>query len=178
MHLSWFDVIFGVLIVFLAIRGVLHGFIREFFGLAGIVGGVYVASVYGEVVGAWMSANVYSFKNPSAITLVGFLVLLVSVWAVALLVAEVLQRLVALSALGVVNRLLGFIFGALKVYRVLAIIIAALANIQFARSFLESKTQNSYLYPMLKKTGEAVIKLDFVQETKPMLNNLEKMQGM
>lgn len=172
MDFSWFDIVVGILILFLAIRGVINGFVREFFGLAGIVGGVYIASVYGESVGNWISANVYAFKNPSAITLIGFLVLLVIVWVAALLIAEALQRLVNLSALGVLNRLLGFAFGALKVFMVFAIIIAALTNIQFAKSFIESKTQNSYLYPMLKSTGETIIKLDFVQEAKPTLDNI------
>ncbi|TLD81150.1 CvpA family protein [Helicobacter sp. MIT 11-5569] len=175
MEFSWFDIVVGVLIFFLAIRGAINGFIREFFGLAGIVGGVYVASVYADSVGGWISANVYAFKNPSAITLIGFLVILVVVWVGALLIAEVLQKLAKLSVLGVVNRLLGFVFGGLKVFMIFAIIIAALTNIQFAKSFIESKTQNSYLYPMLKSTGEAIIKLDFVQEAKPVLENLEKM---
>ncbi|MBX7490309.1 CvpA family protein [Helicobacter sp. Faydin-H64] len=175
MDFSWFDVVVGVLILFLAIRGVINGFIREFFGLVGIVGGVYVASVYGGNVGAWISANIYVFKNPSAVTLIGFLVLLVVIWVGALLIAEVLQRLVSLSALSIVNRLLGFVFGALKVFVVFAIIIAALTNIQFAKSFIESKTQNSYLYPMLKSTGDAIIKLDIVQDAKPALENLDKM---
>lgn len=175
MDFSWFDVVVGVLILFLAIRGVINGFIREFFGLAGIVGGVYLASVYGGNVGAWISENVYVFKNPSAVTLIGFLVLLVVIWVGALLIAEVLQRLVSLSALSVVNRLLGFVFGALKVFVIFAIIIATLTNIQFAKSFIESKTQNSYLYPMLKSTGDAIIKLDIVQDAKPVLENLDKM---
>ncbi|WP_299547593.1 CvpA family protein [uncultured Helicobacter sp.] len=177
MDFSWFDVVVGILILLLAIRGVINGFIREFFGLAGIVGGVYVASVYGESVGTWISANVYAFKNPSAITLIGFLVLLIVIWVATLLIAEVLQKLVSLSALGLVNRLLGFVFGGLKIFMIFAIIVAALTNIQFARSFIESKTQKSYLYPMLRSTGEAIIKLDFVQEAKPALENLDKVRN-
>ncbi|MCI5968404.1 CvpA family protein [Helicobacter sp.] len=176
MDFSWFDGIVGILILLLAIRGVMNGFIREFFGLAGIVGGVYVASVYSGSVGVWISANVYAFKNPSAMTLIGFLVLLVVIWVSALLIAEVLQKLVRLSALSAVDRLFGFVFGALKVFVIFSIIIAALTNVQFVRSFIESKTQNSYLYPMLKSTGEAIIKLDFVQDAKPVLENLDKVE--
>ena len=174
MDFSFFDIAIGILILLLAIRGMINGFIREFFGLAGIVGGVYVASVYGDSVGGWISANIYTFKNPSAITLIGFLVLLIAIWVGALLVAEVLQKLTKLSALGFVNRLLGFLFGALKVFMVFAIIIAALTHIQFAKSYIESKTENSHLYPLLKRTGDAVIKLDLVQYAKPALENLQE----
>ncbi|TLD88583.1 CvpA family protein [Helicobacter sp. MIT 05-5294] len=171
---SWFDLVLGALILLLAIRGVINGFVREFFGFVGIVGGVYGASVYGSSVGEWISANIYTFKNPSAISLVGFLVLLAVIWGVALILAEIVQKLVHLSALGGLNRILGFCFGALKIFMIFAILLATLANIQFARSFIEKYTQGSYLYPMLLSTGTAVIKLDVVQNNTPEIENLQK----
>ena len=45
---------------------------------------------------------------------------------------------------------------------------------QFAKSYIESKTENSHLYPLLKRTGDAVIKLDLVQDAKPALENLQE----
>ncbi len=171
---NWFDLVVGALILLLAIRGVINGFVREFFGFVGIVGGVYGASVYGSNMGEWISANLYAFKNPSAISLVGFLVLLAVIWGLALILAEVVQKLVNLSALGGLNRILGFCFGALKVFMIFAILIATLTNIQFAKSIIEKYTQDSYLYPMLLSTGTAVIKLDVVQGNTPKIENLQK----
>lgn len=124
--------------------------------------------------GEWISANLYAFKNPSAISLVGFLVLLAVIWGLALILAEVVQKLVNLSALGGLNRILGFCFGALKVFMIFAILIATLTNIQFAKSIIEKYTQDSYLYPMLLSTGTAVIKLDVVQGNTPKIENLQK----
>lgn len=174
MELSWFDAIIGVLILLLAIRGVINGFIREFFGLAGIVGGVYVASVYGGNVGLWISANVYAFKNPSAIALIGFLALLIVIWVGALLIAEVSQRLVKLSGLSVINRLLGFAFGGFKMFMIFAILLAALTQIHFAKTFIENRTQNSILYPLLKSTGDTILGLNATQE--PTSDNLKHIQ--
>ncbi|WP_297810408.1 CvpA family protein [uncultured Helicobacter sp.] len=171
---SLFDLVVGALILILAIRGILNGFVREFFGLIGIVGGVYGASVYGDTMGEWISANLYSFQNPSAISLIGFLVLLALIWGIALILAEVIQRLVHLSALGGLNRILGFCFGGLKVFMIFAILIATLTNIQFAKSLIEKYTQESYLYPMLRDTGAAVIKLDVVQSNAPKIDDLQK----
>lgn len=173
-NLNWFDLVVGALILILAIRGVINGFVREFFGFIGIVGGVYGASVYGSRVGEWISANVYAFQNPSAISLIGFLVLLALIWGFALILAEIVQRLVHLSALGGLNRLLGFCFGALKIFMIFAILIATLVNIQFAKSVIEKYTQDSYLYPMLRDTGAAVIKLDVVQSNAPKMEELQK----
>ncbi|CAM3625915.1 CvpA family protein [Helicobacter sp. UBA3407] len=170
---NWFDLIVGALILLLAIRGIINGFVREFFGFVGIVGGVYGASVYGDSVGEWISANLYAFQNPSAISLIGFLVLLALIWGLALIVAEIMQKIVNLSALGGVNRILGFCFGALKVFMIFAIIIATLTNIQFAKSFIEKYTQGSYLYPMLRDTGAVVIKLDVVQSNTSKIEDLQ-----
>lgn len=171
---SWFDLVVGALILLLAIRGVINGFVREFFGFVGIVGGVYGASVYGSSVGEWISANIYTFKNPSAVSLVGFLVLLAMIWGIALILAEVVQRLVHLSALSGLNRILGFCFGALKVFMIFAILIATITNIQFAKNIIEKYTQESYLYPILLSTGTAVIKLDIVQDNAPKIDDLQK----
>ena len=68
---SYFDLIIGALVILLAIRGIINGFIREISGLLGIVVGVYVGSLYSKEVGQWISSNVYTFENPSAIYLGG-----------------------------------------------------------------------------------------------------------
>ena len=43
---SYFDLVVGLLIVLVGLKGIVNGFIREVFGLIGIVGGVFIASVY------------------------------------------------------------------------------------------------------------------------------------
>lgn len=175
---SWFDIVVGILILLLAIRGVINGFIREFLGLAGIVGGVYVASVYASSVGEWISANIYTFNNISAIKLIGFLVVLVLVWGGALLLAEILQKVINVSALSTINRIFGFCFGALKVFFVFAILVATLSNIGFVRGFMEDKTRGSHFYPLLLKTGSVIIKLEIVQNTADTLQKETRQQSL
>ncbi|KPH53787.1 CvpA family protein [Helicobacter pullorum] len=162
--LSYFDLIIGALILLIGIKGIVNGFIREVFGLFGIVGGVYIASVYSTQAGEWISQNIYTFENPSAIALIGFLVLLIVVWVASLVVAEILQRAVNMSSQSTMNRMLGFCFGALKTFMIFAVIFYAVSNIQIAKGFMQKHTQNSVLYPLLLDAGEVIIKLDVPQE--------------
>ena len=44
MDFNYFDVTISAIILILGIKGFMQGFIKEVFGLAGLVGGVYFAS--------------------------------------------------------------------------------------------------------------------------------------
>ena len=169
------DIIVGILILLLGIKGVINGFIKEFFGLTGILLGVYIASVYAKDVGSWISANVYTFENASAISLIGFIVLLVGIWILCLILAEIAQKLIQISALGALNRIFGFCFGAAKIFVIFAIIIYAISNIGFIKSSVEKYTQNSYLYPALMATGSAIMKIEIAnKEVAPALDEVKE----
>lgn len=159
---SYFDIVVCILILLFGLKGVVNGFIREFFGLVGIVGGVYGASVYSNSVGSWISDNIYRFDNPSAISLIGFIVTLIVIWVTTLIVAEILQRIAVLSALSFVNRVFGFFFGAFKIFMIFSIIFYALSNFQLAQAFIDKYTKSSHVYPMLIKSGDAIVKIDIV----------------
>ncbi len=108
---SYFDLIIGALVILLAIRGIINGFIREISGLLGIVVGVYVGSLYSKEVGQWISSNVYTFENPSAISLIGFLVLLVLIWVGVLILSKILQKLVKILILAFLIVFWDFVLG-------------------------------------------------------------------
>ena len=164
---NYIDLVVGILILLLGIKGIINGFVKEFFGFSGIVLGVYIASVYASSAGGWISDNLYTFKNPSAISLVGFLALLVGIWILAIILSEIVQRFVNLSALSGINRILGFCFGTMKVFIVFSIIVYALSHIELVRSLGAKYTQDSYLYPLLMKTGETIVRLEIVPKELP-----------
>ena len=160
---SYFDFVVGLLIVLVGLKGIVNGFIREVFGLIGIVGGVFIASVYATEAGGWISQHVYTFENPSAISLIGFLVLLALVWILSLVIAELLQKVTRISTLNSMNRILGFCFGAFKTFMIFSIIFYAISNVQVAKRFMQKYTDNSFLYPLLLDSGAVIIKLDLPQ---------------
>lgn len=161
--INYIDIVVLALVVVLGLKGIVNGFIREFFGLAGIIGGVYIASRNAENIGEWVSENLYAFENEAALTLAGFVLVLAAVWVACLLLAEAAVKLVKLSALGGIDRLLGFLFASGKIFMVFSVIAYALSNVEIIRSNLARYTDSSFIYPLLVKAGGEVVKIDSVE---------------
>lgn len=158
----WFNLITLILVVALGTKGMINGFIKEVFGLIGIIGGIFVASRFAESFGKIISDNIFQIQNTSSIYIVGFVAILFIFWIVCLLFGFILSKIVSFSALTIVNRLLGFIFSALKVFLILSILIAAISYIGFIKdNYLDKYLKNSFMYESFLKTGRFIINLDY-----------------
>ena len=106
--MTWFDIAVVATICLCAAYGFWKGVIRAIAGVAGLLGGLVIASAYyGELAlklwpegGAWTSAAAYA-------------IILLGVLLVAALVATILSRLVHMTPLGIVDRALGLAAGLL-----------------------------------------------------------------
>lgn len=164
MELNYFDIVAGVIILLLGLKGILNGFFKEVFGLVGIIGGIFVASRIGDDVGNYLSDTIFKFTNESAISFTGFLVSLAVFWVLMILTGTIFQKLSRLSGLGALDKILGFIFGASKFFLITAVIAFALNNIKSLKPTIDSTMQNSILYPVLVATGGFIMKIDPVEK--------------
>src|SRR5680860_1191199 len=96
-NISIFDIISVSLILILGIKGVINGFIKEVFGLIGIVGGIFVASRFAKEAGALIDKNIYSLDNSATLYLAGFISVLLIFWIVSLFLGHLLESLVKMS---------------------------------------------------------------------------------
>ena len=158
-QVTLFDVAVTLFILFLGLKGIFRGFIKEAFSLVGIIGGIFIASRYGDSVGEWIDKNLYHFQNQAALSLIGFLIVLVSVWLIAIFLGALFSSLVKSEKMGVVDRTFGFIVGVLKVFFIVSIIVYIISTIDILKSNLEKYSKNSILYPYLIKTGSYILKL-------------------
>lgn len=164
MELNYFDIVAGVIILLLGLKGILNGFFKEVFGLVGIIGGIFVASRIGDDVGNYLSDTIFKFTNESAISFTGFLVSLAVFWVLMILTGTIFQKLSRLSGLGALDKILGFVFGASKFFLITAVIAFALNNIKSLKPTIDSTMQNSILYPVLVATGGFIMKIDPIEE--------------
>lgn len=158
-NISFFDLAIGILLIIFGIKGLFSGLIKEVFGLIGIIGGIFVASRYARSVGDMIDSSLYHISNRSSIYFIGFLVTLLVFWLTAVLVGFLFTKLVSLSGLGLLNRILGFLIGSLKIFLIFSILIFILRSIEVFRENMDSKLQNSYIYPYLIKSGNYIVKL-------------------
>ena len=158
-NINLFDLIVLSLIVILGLKGLFRGLTKELFGLIGIVGGVFIASRLAKNVGE-IANSIIPVDNESTILLIGFIITLILFWIIAYVLGVVLEKVFSASGLGVFDRLLGFVFGAGKIFLLFAIIAYALSNVKMINDNLQPKLKDSMVFPMLIETGSYIIKLD------------------
>jgi len=160
MDFNYFDVTIASIILILGIKGFMQGFIKEAFGLLGLVAGVYFASRLADTAAAFIDTNFLHLENTSLLKLIGFLVILTIIWLAATIVGAIFSKLTNQSGLGFLNRLFGFIVGGGKYFLIFALIITALSNVTLVKDNLEKYVKDSVLYPYLKESGAYLINLD------------------
>ena len=157
---NYFDITIGSIVLILGIKGFMNGFIKEVFGVIGLVAGVYFASRLSEEAATFIEANFIQMENTTLLKLLGFLAILIIIWLGATILGSILSKLTSVSGLGFINRFLGFIAGGGKYFLIFALITTALSNVTLLKDNLEKHVSNSILYPYLKMVGSSVINLD------------------
>lgn len=163
MEFNSFDVIVSILVLFLGLKGILNGFFKEFFGLVGIIGGIFVASRAGEDVGQIISDSLLKFQSHAAISFTGFLVTLAAFWLFMVGVGAIFKKLSLVSGLGIVDKILGFFLSAGKFFLIAGVILYATYNIKAIRPNIDTIMDGSVLFDVLVSTGGFIMKLDPVE---------------
>ena len=160
MDFNYFDVTIASIVLILGIKGFMNGFIKEAFGLMGLVGGVYFASRLSDTAATFIDTNFIHLENPSLLKLIGFLAVLIVIWTSATILGSLFSKLTDQSGLGFLNRLFGFIVGGGKYFLIFALIVTALSNVTLVKDNLEKYVKDSVLYPFLLEAGSYLIHLD------------------
>lgn len=160
MDFNYFDVTIAAIVLILGIKGFMQGFIKEAFGLLGLVAGVYFASRLAGTAAAFIDTNFLHLENESLLRLIGFLVILILIWLGATILGAIFSKLTNQSGLGFINRLLGFVAGGGKYFLIFALIVTALSNVTLVKDNLEKYVKDSVLYPYLQEAGSYLINID------------------
>lgn len=160
MEFHYFDIVVGVIILLLGLKGILNGFFKELFGLIGIIGGIYIASRLGANVGNMLSDLIFHFDNQSAKTFTGFIVTLIVFWSVMLLLGAIFTKISKESGLGPIDKLFGFIVGSGKFFLIASVIFFAINNIKAVSKNLAPIMEKSILFPILIETGNFIMHID------------------
>ncbi|MBR2221998.1 MAG: CvpA family protein [Campylobacter sp.] len=157
--ITWFDIIIIAVVIILGIKGIINGLIKEVFGLIGIIGGVIIASRNANLVGDLISLYIYQLSD-SAEFFFGFLLTLLVFWFVCLMLGNLLSKMLKMSGLGFVDRLLGFFVGAAKIFLVLAILAAIVSKISILNQKISPFFEGSKVYPILLSAGQFIMAMD------------------
>jgi membrane protein required for colicin V production len=118
--MNLFVVLTILVLVWAIFSGWRSGLVSQLLSLAGIVGGVVLAVMYGEEVG-----KMFCF-NESYSVIAGFLITFVVIMIVVAVVSRLIAKVLSAIGLGWANRLLGGAFSVLKGLLVLSMLYAAI----------------------------------------------------
>lgn len=156
---AWIDIAVVALTLILGIKGIINGLIKELFGLIGLIGGLVIATRFSDVVEKFINENIYKFDNSSMLQFVAFVSLWIVFWLICLLIGKFLAKMLALSGLGFLDRLGGFVVGSAKIFLTFAAVLAV-ASGTGVNSLIEPYVKDSKIYPVLLSAGKWITNID------------------
>jgi membrane protein required for colicin V production len=105
------DLLIIVVLVISVVSAFVKGFFVEVFSLAGVILGLFIAAANYADLAPWIQRVV---ENHEAANLIAFLVIALLVMLLAGLAGRLLRSLLRLVGLGILDRLLGAVFGLVK----------------------------------------------------------------
>ena len=149
--MNYLDIIIAIPLMYGLIKGFANGLIKEVTGLLGLLIGVYVAINFSEYLIPKFTEYLSDYEKFVPIIAFGVL-FLVSVIIIKIL-GYIINRLTNALALGIISRLLGSVFGVLKI----VIIFSFLLFVETEYDFLNNKAKKeSVLYEPLIVVAEHI----------------------
>lgn len=105
--MNWLDIVFIVIILLFGMMGLWKGAISAVFSIAGLVGGIALAGRYYQTLASIVSPSGAIWSGIAA-----YVIILVATLIVASIMGWLIARLVHITMLGWVDRVVGFVFGA------------------------------------------------------------------
>ena len=150
-----FDIVITVFLGFGFVRGIMKGLFIEVASLVALIGGVWGSIHFSYFIGDFLKESVsWSEKQ---ISLAAFAITFILIIVVVSLLGRFLTKLADLAALGMVNKILGGVFGLVKIGLVLSIVFILFERMNSSISFVEKETlEESILYKPVKSIAPTI----------------------
>lgn len=166
--MSIIDIVLAALLLFGFVRGLFKGLFVEVASLVALVLGIY-----GAIHFSYFASDILESKvdwNEKTINIVAFAVTFVIIVLTISLAGKALTKLADFAALGLLNKLLGGVFGALKIGLILSVLLIVFSKLNNTLPFMEKEDlEESTLYEPVKSLAPMIfpnlIKSETEQET-------------
>jgi membrane protein required for colicin V production len=147
--MNTFDIIIAAFLVFGFIRGLIKGLFVEVASLVALIAGIYGAIHFSYFVANFL-VNYVSWEE-RYITIVSFAITFAIIVLAIGMLGKAFTKIADFAALGMLNKLLGGIFGALKIGIILSVFLLVFAKLNDAIPFIsEEQKEDAILYEPVK----------------------------
>jgi membrane protein required for colicin V production len=150
------DIILGALILFGVIRGLMKGLFVEVASLVALIAGIYGAIHFSNFAAEFLIEHVD--WNEKTINITAFAITFVIIVLAISLAGKALTKLANFAALGLLNKLLGAVFGGLKIALILSVVLMVFAKLNKTIPFVsEEEIESSVLYEPVKTLAPMIL---------------------
>ena len=143
------DIVLGALILFGLVRGFMKGLFVEVASLVALVAGVYGAIHFSNFASEFLHSKVD--WNEKTINIVAFAITFIVIILAIALAGKALTKLADFAALGIINKVLGGVFGGLKFALILSVVLLVFDQFNDTIPFADEETlEESELYKPVK----------------------------
>jgi membrane protein required for colicin V production len=150
-----FDIVIAALLIFGFVRGVMKGLFVEVASLAALIGGVYGAIHFSYFIGDFLKEAVS--WDQEYVSLAAFAGTFITIIVTIALLGKMLTKLADFAALGIINKILGGVFGAIKIGLILSVVFIFFGKMNDTIPFVKKETLNeSILYAPVRKIAPTI----------------------
>jgi len=147
--MNTFDVIIAAFLIFGFVRGLLKGLFVEVASIVALIAGIYGAIHFSYFIGNIIAERV-SWEE-QYVTIVSFAITFGIIVLVIGLLGKMFTKMADFASLGLLNKIFGGVFGALKIGIILSIVLLVFTKLNDTIPFVsEEQKENAILYEPVK----------------------------
>lgn len=149
------DIVLGLLLIYGLFIGLKNGLFIEIASIIALIAGLYGAIHFSYIAGDYLSQNME--WNERYIHITAFIITFIIIVLVVHLAGKFLTKIADFAMLGLLNKLAGAIFGALKVAVIIGALLVFFERANSSVNLVKSEMlEESILYEPIKEIGALV----------------------
>jgi len=161
--MSFLDIIIGILLVWGLYKGLKNGLFVELASLMALIAGIYGAIHFSYITGDYLSEQLD--WSDQYLKIAAFLITFFAIIIVVNLAGKFLTKIADFAMLGLLNKIAGGIFGALKVAIILGAFLIFFEKLTTPLGLInEEDKEESIFYEPIKEIGNLVFSYVFDDE--------------
>lgn len=146
------DVILGLLLAFGLYKGLKNGLFVELASIIALIAGIFGAIHFSYITGEYLAENLH--WDEKYMNIASFMITFIIIVVLVHLLAKLLTKIADFAMLGLLNKIAGGIFGALKIAVMVGAVLVFFDSVNQATNIIKEETKNeSVLYEPLKEIG-------------------------
>lgn len=144
------DIILGGLLIYGLIKGFWKGLFVELASLVSLIAGLFIAVKFSQLTASLLDGALSD--DPATAAVIAFAITFLAVVIGITLLAKVFTKLADYSGLGLMNRVLGGVFGFMRMVLVVSVLLNFFLKLNFNHDFVKKETLDGsfFFYPLVE----------------------------